>query len=146
MTNPQIGEALRRGRWWLGIGLAAGLAWLCCVGQNSQAQEDKTLSGFMRKKLGASSQVLEGLTTEDAELIRQGTTTLLEMSKAEMWNVLADEDYREFNRDYRSSVRKLQEAAAKENFDNATLQWLDTVKSCVECHKYVRAQRVKTKK
>jgi cytochrome c556 len=68
------------------------------------------------------------------------------MSKSEIWNVLADEDYREFNREFRASVRKLREAAEKDNFDNATLQWIDGVKSCVECHKYVRSQRPVLKK
>jgi hypothetical protein len=103
------------------------------------------LSDFMRKKLDVSSKILEGLTTEDAALIKEGANGLLEMSKAELWNVILDEDYREFNREFRGSVRKLGEAAEKGNFDNAALQWFDAVKGCVECHKYVRAQRA-TKK
>lgn len=112
---------------------------------SAKDDDDKSLAAFMRKKLDSSSKVLEGLTTEDADLIRQGAKSLLDMSKAEKWNVIADEDYREFNRDFRSAVRKLDEAAAANNFDNATLQWFDAVKGCVECHKYVRAQRPKTK-
>ncbi|OYW15951.1 MAG: hypothetical protein B7Z55_14470, partial [Planctomycetales bacterium 12-60-4] len=78
--------------------------------------------------------------------IKEGADALLEMSRAEQWNVIADEDYREFNRDFRSSVRKLSAAAEKENFDNAALQWFDTVKGCIECHKYVRDQRATLKK
>ena len=109
-------------------------------------KDDQTLSAFMRKKLDASSRILEGLTTEDDALIQEGANSLLEMSRAEMWNVLIDEDYREFNREFRGSVRKLHAAAEKNNFDNATLQWFDTVKACVECHKYVRSQRPVTKK
>lgn len=68
------------------------------------------------------------------------------MSRAEIWNVLTDEDYREFNREFQSSVRKLKEAVEDKNFDNATLQWMDSVKACVECHKYVRSQRPVLKK
>lgn len=112
----------------------------------ASAKDDQSLRAFMRKKLDASSRILEGLTTEEEFAIKEGAAALMEMSKAEMWNVIVDEDYREFNRDFRSSVRKLNEAAEKENFDNATLQWMDTVKSCIECHKYVRSQRVTTKK
>ena len=82
---------------------------------------------------------------EDAELIQLGSSAILEMSKSELWNVLLDEDYRDFNRDFRSSMRKLEQAAKEENFDNALLQWNDAVKGCVECHKYVRTQRVKIK-
>jgi cytochrome c556 len=132
--------------WGAGCLLAAacGTAWW--PSSPLAAQDEETLSAFMRKKLVSSSKVLEGLTTEDAELIREGAAALLEMSKAARWNVLLDEDYREFNREFRAAVRKLDEAAEKENFDNATLQWFDAVKACVECHKYVRSQRVATKK
>ncbi len=109
-------------------------------------KDQLSLSDFMRKKLEASSRILEGITTEDAELVKGGADTLLEMSKAEVWNVLTDNDYREFNRDFRSSVQKLKVAAEKGNFDNATLQWIDSVKGCVECHKYVRSVRPVIKK
>uniref|UniRef100_A0A7C2P335 Cytochrome c n=1 Tax=Schlesneria paludicola TaxID=360056 RepID=A0A7C2P335_9PLAN len=120
-------------------GTAASLLWVPpATGNEAQVQ---TLAAFMRKKLDASSKILEGITTEDDALIAAGADALLEMSKAEMWNVITDEDYREFNRDFRSSVRKLKDAAEKGNFDNATLQWIDSVKSCVECHKYIRSQR-----
>jgi hypothetical protein len=123
--------------------VAVPLVWVTPAAGNNA--EQKSLRDFMRKKLVASSRILEGLTVEDAGMIRDGAEALQEMSKAEMWNVLTDEHYREFNRDYRGSVRKLKEAAEKDNLDNATLQWLDTVKSCVECHKYVRSQRVTLK-
>ncbi len=120
---------------------AAAVAIPCFSVATVHGKDPQSLSTFMRKKLEASSLILEGITTEDATLINDGADVLLEMSRAELWNVITDEDYREFNRDFRSSVRKLKDAAGKENFDNATLQWLDSVKSCVECHKYVRSQR-----
>ncbi len=132
----------------LTLGLGFGAAMLFPSSQQvTPAAEEKpaTLQAFMRQKLEASSQILEGLTVEDAELIKKGTTKILEMSKVELWNVLTDADYREFNRDFRSSMRKLDQAATEKNFDNAILQWIDAMKGCVECHKYVRSERVKLK-
>lgn len=126
-------------------GLTAALAILGFV-PVIHGDEPQTLSAFMRKKLDASSKILEGVTTEDTTLVKEGSDALLEMSKAQLWNVLTDEDYREFNREFRSSVRKLQTATEQGNFDNATLQWMASVKSCVECHKYVRSQRPVLKK
>jgi cytochrome c556 len=126
--------------------LAAGLAGAVVSASLAADKTDQSLSAFMRKKLDASSKILEGITTEDDALVKEGSEALLAMSKAEMWNVLVDEDYREFNREFRASVRKLQLAAEKGNYDNATLQWFDSVKACVECHKYVRSQRVTPKK
>jgi hypothetical protein len=114
----------------------------------SPAAEEKApdLQTFMRKKLDASSQILEGLAVEDHALIHEGATKILEMSKVEMWNVLTDSDYREFNREFRSAIRKLDDAATEKNFDGALLQWMDAMKGCVECHKYVRSQRPQLKK
>ena len=110
------------------------------------AADNGDLKTFMRKKLDASSKILEGLTVEDSELIRKGAASLLEMSKAEQWNVLLDEDYREYNREFRSLIRKLDKAAESNNFDNALLQWLDATKACIDCHQHVRDQRPVVKK
>ncbi|MDP1796719.1 MAG: hypothetical protein Q8K78_04525, partial [Planctomycetaceae bacterium] len=133
-----------RSRWIIGAFLLSAAAFMAGTGQfatPAAAKDDQSLSAFMRKKLDASSKILEGITTEDGKLVVEGADALLAMSKAEIWNVIVDEDYREFNREFRASVRKLRDAAEKENFDNATQQWMDSVKSCVECHKYVRGQR-----
>lgn len=135
---------IRRCCCWMLILAAAGLVWeTAAPGRSrSEAADDKSqLAKFMRKKLVASSEILEGLAVEDAALIKQGAAAILEMSKSELWNVLLDEDYREFNRDFRSSMKKLERAAEEKKLDNALLQWTDAVKGCVECHKYVRTQR-----
>ena len=102
---------------------------------------DVSLSAFMRKKLDASSQILEGLAVEDTDLIKRGAESLMQLSKAEKWQILADSDYREFSADFRKAVKKLSEAADKGNFDNAALQWFDTMKCCIECHQHVRKER-----
>lgn len=141
---------LVRVRFLCGSLLVGGIAWIAVAAMDRSSQslaaDDKSnLAKFMRKKLDASSLILEGLTVEDTALIKQGSESILEMSRSELWNVLLDEDYREFNRDFRSSMRKLEQAAKDKNFDNALLQWNDAVKGCVECHKHVRSQRAKVK-
>ena len=107
---------------------------------------DLSLSAFMRKKLDASSQILEGLTTEDSELIKRGAKTLIELSKVEKWNILGDPEYREYSLDFRSDAKKLVEAAEKDNFDNAALQWFAVTKDCIECHQHVRRERAAARK
>ncbi len=135
--------------WRLSLLTIAGVITAGCLAGSYAAaakeKEDKSLAAFMRKKLEASSLILEGITIEDADLVAKGATALLEMSKAEKWQVIADDEYRDFNRDFRSAVHKLNEAAEAKNFDNATLQWFDAIKGCVECHKYVRSNRPVTK-
>jgi hypothetical protein len=138
--NPRIRSSLVLGS--LAALLAAvAFAPVPAPARGAEQPQQKKLRDFMRQKLTASSQVLEGLAVEDHELIKEGADALYKMSAAELFNVLLDDDYREFNREFRSSIRKLREAADDKNIDDAALQWIDAVKSCVECHKYVRARR-----
>lgn len=124
-----------------GTFMVAGLAWYTHAADDKKkdAEPDLSLSAFMRKKLDASSQILEGLTTEDATLIQQGANSLLEMSKAEKWKLLIDSHFRSHDVEFRATVRKLADAADKKNFDNAALQWFAVTKGCIECHQEVRS-------
>lgn len=108
---------------------------------DEELKPDLSLNAFMRKKLDASSLILEGLSIEDAELIQKGTKVLLSLSKAEKWQVLINPEFREYSNEFRANVRKLEEAAKAGNFDNAALQWFDAMKGCIECHQHVRQER-----
>lgn len=106
------------------------------------AKLDLDQSEFMRKKLDASNQILEGLVTEDAGLISKGAKVLAEMSTAEKWQVQNNVMYRQFSTEFQQSAKKLVDAAEKENFDLAALRWIDTTMKCMECHKFVRGARL----
>lgn len=108
----------------------------------AREKPDVEQSIFMRKKLDASNQILEGLVTEDAELIAKGAKVLIEMSSAEKWHVHNDVMYRQFSKEFQQTAKKLVEAAEKENFDGVALKWIDTTMKCIECHKFVRGIRL----
>ena len=97
---------------------------------------------FMRKKLEASSQILEGLATENPALITQGARVLAEMSDAEHWNVQNDVMYRQLSSEFQRTATGLRDAAETNNFDAAALKWIDTTMKCIECHKFVRGTRI----
>ena len=106
------------------------------------AKRDLEQTTFMRKKLEASSQILDGLTSENAQLIIKGAKALVEMSAAEKWQVRNDVMYRQFSGEFQRSAQSLLEAAEKENYDAAALKWIDTTMKCLECHKFVRGTRI----
>jgi cytochrome c556 len=93
----------------------------------------------MRSKLEATSKVLEGLALEDKELIHEGAEALTAISKAEVWQVLRDTEYREHTQSFRNAIRRLDEAAQKSEFASAQLEWLSANKSCFDCHNHIRA-------
>lgn len=111
-------------------------------GAAASGRDDIPLRDFMRQKLGASNQILEGLVLDDPTLIKQGAEVLNQMSTAEKWRVKNDALYREFSADFRRITASLMDAADKGDTDQAALKWMDATMSCMECHRYVRGMRV----
>ncbi len=115
--------------------------WLTWSASAQEKEKKNPVEVSMRQKLEACSKVLEGLAIEDKDLVHEGTTTLTALSKAEVWQVLTDSDYREHTQTFRSAVKRLDEAAQKSEFASAQLEWLDATKRCFDCHNHVRADR-----
>ena len=111
---------------------------------DTTAPKDKDLSlrKFMRAKLDASGQILEGLAVEDFDLIRQGASTLEEMSIAEKWRVSKDPLYREHSVDFQKVARRLTKNAKEEKLEASALTWLEATMQCIECHKWSRANLI----
>ena len=100
--------------------------------------KQKPIETQMRAKLNASATVLEGLATENADLVSEGSKVLLDLSKAEVWQVLKDSEYREHTQGFRSAVRRMEEAAKEKQFASAQLEWLEATKKCFDCHNHIR--------
>lgn len=137
-----------------GLGLLSaviGIGVPCAVSQDKgdkkppsvQEARPKAEQGvFMRRKLDASNQVLEGLLTEDSEMVAKGAKTLVEMSSAEEWQVRHDPMYKQFSGEFQQAAKKLLDAAEKNKVDEAALKWIDTTLKCIDCHKFVRGARI----
>ena len=116
-------------------------------GKNASAPEPETvgakagkpLSKFMRQKLDASNEVLEGLATEDFALIEKGAASMKRLSSAEQWQVSNDALYRQHSNQFRRVMEKLEKTAKEKQLDAAALSWVEGTMSCLECHKWVRS-------
>ena len=96
------------------------------------------LKQFMRKKLAASNKVLEGLATEDMDLVREGARTLNKMSLSSKWRAHNDVMYRQFSSEFQRVTKDLEKAADEDNLDQAALKWMGATMACIECHRFVR--------
>lgn len=101
-------------------------------------EEKPALSKFMRQKMQATNDIMEGLLLEDPKLINTAAKKLKEMSDAEHWRVSNDMMYRHHSEDFRSSVDKLIVASKGQSIDRAALAWFDVTLSCIDCHRFVR--------
>ena len=118
--------------------LFTGMFW---SGSPRAAEQDKPgdVKVFMRAKLLHSKNVLEGLATENYELIAKDSQQLTLLSLDAGWRVLQTPEYERLSLGFRKSSQTLTDVARKKNLDGATLAFVDLTLKCVECHKYVRS-------
>lgn len=99
---------------------------------------DSKVAKFMRKKLDASQLVLEGLVTEDFEMIAKGAKSMEAMSRASDWQMIKGPIYKQFSSEFRKTCEDLVGAAEEENVDAAGLAYMRLTMGCITCHNFVR--------
>ena len=117
--------------------LAAGLTTTL-----AQSRRERAAKEFMRDKLELSQQVLEGVVTENYDLIIAKGTKLSAMTKEADWRLFENPDYELQSQIFRRHVDSLVKAAKGKNLDAATLAYVRVTMSCVDCHKLVRGKLV----
>lgn len=100
------------------------------------------VSEFMRAKLPHTQKILEGLATEDFEMILKHSQNVALMSQAAMWQVLQTPEYNQQSLEFRRTADAVANAARNKNLDEATVHYLSMISKCVQCHKYVRNARM----
>lgn len=105
---------------------------------SENAARPGNIAQFMRKKLQASTVILEGLALDNMEMVQEGATELNRMSGAEKWRVFNDPMYRQFSAEFQRTAQDLADAAKDGNLDKAALKWMGATMNCIECHRYVR--------
>jgi hypothetical protein len=126
------------------ICLAAGTVLACLFTPLavSQRPDKPDVKDFMRGKLTHMQKVLEGITTEDYDLIRKDANQLVLLSHAAEWRVLMTPEYQQHSAEFRRTAQSVVDAAKKKNLDGAALAYVDMTMKCVTCHKYVRSVRM----
>lgn len=121
----------------VGCVLLIAAFWLATtlLGQRPQTND---LKDFMRAKLLHSQKIVEGLTTENYEMIAKHAQDLSLLCEDEQWQVFRTSDYMARSKEFRRAADALTEAGRAKNLDAASLGYVDITLKCVECHKYLR--------
>ncbi len=117
----------------LALGLTLSLA---------QSKRSRAAKEFMRDKLELSQKVLEGVATEDWDLVITKGTKLSAMTEEADWRVFENPNYDQQSKTFRQHIDSLVKAARKKDLDAATLAYVRMTMSCVDCHKAVRGKLV----
>jgi hypothetical protein len=101
-------------------------------------EKAKEASVWMKEKLGASQNILGGLTKADFDAIRLNAESMLFVGYLEKWVRADTPGYQNMMRDFEYANKALVHAAREKNLDAATLGYVQLTLSCVNCHKVVR--------
>jgi hypothetical protein len=123
------------------VGLAA-LAGLFTA--QARPQKPARRSEAMQKKLDLAKGLLEGIATEDFEMISRNAGNLKALIDSPDWVTPAIRDaqgYPELSHDFRRALDDLANKARARNIDGAALAYIQATTSCVNCHSFVRDRR-----
>jgi len=100
------------------------------------------VKAFMRKKLVAADQIMEGLTKPDARLIRQGAISMIHMSKEAMWASHNSPSYAQDSADLVRAAERLIKLSKANDLEGASHTYAQLTIQCVNCHRRVRGPQV----
>ena len=107
--------------------------------------EDKnrpTTSEIMKEKLDYSHMILNGIATENYDLVLRNAENLSRLSQANAWRARQTPEYEILSAEFRRQADALAKAAKDRNIDAASLAYVQMTLSCVNCHKYMRGKKM----
>ncbi|HRX81282.1 MAG TPA: hypothetical protein P5307_19570 [Pirellulaceae bacterium] len=115
---------------------------ICLLGITAARAEDQTKedepSIWMKQKLVYSQRILNGLATEDFDLIAENATAMKGLSRIEAFVRGKTEGYRTHLKTFEFATNELIRNSEQANLDGATLAFTQMTISCVNCHKVIR--------
>ncbi|MCB9922715.1 MAG: hypothetical protein H6822_11070 [Planctomycetaceae bacterium] len=115
---------------------------MCLLAIAASRAEDETKeeepSIWMKQKLVYSQRILNGLATEDFELITENATAMKGLSRIEGFVRGKTEGYRTHLKTFEFATNELIRNSEQQNLDGATLAFTQLTISCVNCHKEIR--------
>lgn len=120
------------------VAAVGGVVW--ATGQDEPKPQG--ISTFMRAKLDHSKDILEGITTADLKKVGEGARALNALTEQERWRVSPNITYTRYTEEFQRLTDSLEAQAREENIDGATLSYVNLTINCVNCHKFVRDQRI----
>lgn len=109
--------------------------------QNSKPPKKDPTSNqlLMRDKLTQIGQVLEGVTLDDYEQVKEGAQILRQISKATSWHIVDQTpQYQRLLKNFQEQAADLERHAGERNAEAATLDIVRMNITCTHCHQHMR--------
>jgi hypothetical protein len=106
--------------------------------KKSDGEPEPLLKSFMRQKLVSSNRILEGLVTDNFEMVEQSADELMQMSVEATWRVSNDALYRRYSTEFHDAVGEMKDKAQAKSSEGTSLAWMNVTMRCLKCHEWVR--------
>jgi len=97
---------------------------------------------FMRQKLLYSQGLIEGLVTENYQMIMQNSRRLSDLTVSNVWITIQHPDYIRHLRHYQDRSQDLMKASRQADLKKATRAFNRLMETCVECHRDYRLKQL----
>ncbi len=121
--------------------VSASILFLCLVTGWAQSEPKISTKDVMKFKLHHAQRVLEGIATENYEVITENAKQLKVLSQEASWQIRQTPEYQKFTADFTRNVDSILKAAENKNVDAATVAYFQMTVSCTTCHKYLRGEK-----
>lgn len=92
----------------------------------------------MVSKLSMVQKIVEGISTEDYEMIEAGARQLVTLAESAAWKSVRDPYYRHYSGDFEQAAKGLIAAAKRGSIEKSTFAYVHVTFSCTACHQHVR--------
>jgi hypothetical protein len=110
--------------------------------QVQKSDKSKSLTSnqlLMRDKLVQMNRILEGLTLDKFDQVKEGAKTLGMISRAASWHIVDPTPrYERLSKNFQEQAADLQRHANDRNTDAATLDLVRMNVTCTQCHQHMR--------
>lgn len=97
---------------------------------------------FMRKKLDYARNITEGIVLEQFATISVNAAGMRRMSQTNFWIQTKNTNYLAKTTNFQNELDKLFYAASERDLDRATASYGNVLKTCVDCHHFVRKEQL----
>ncbi len=126
--------------------LSAGALLIGSVWAGSQEEIPKqdrvARRDYMRTKLNFSQAIVEGLAMKNFDTINTAATEIRNVTEGELWMVHNTADYNRYSDELKAAAEELIKAAEAKNLEGCTLRYFDMTLKCIDCHEYLRRNRL----
>jgi uncharacterized protein (DUF2461 family) len=114
---------------------------LTTISLHSEIEPKVSTKDAMRFKLHHAQRVLEGIVTENYEVVADNAKKLKGLSQQADWQIRRTAEYQRLTADFARNADALLQAANNKNVDAATVAYFQMTVSCTTCHKYLRGEK-----